>query len=309
MSEFSPALESALSHLTEVDEQVGNKLEQLSKDFIESHDELSEQFSNARREFDHVMHRMDNIEKPPKLTPDELYKALALAQGEIQAAEARSEAEVRKKETNKFLYSYKYADLAACLEVIRKPLADNGLCLIQIPSFNEEGLVTLETILGHESGQSISCTMSMRPEKSGPQAIGTCITYLRRYSLSAMIGVAQFDDDAASATKGPDEYDRLTPRDIDEILVKADELFGDDADAVLDEMRQSVFPDKHHLADIPADQLKSVLRRLANAKKTRDKKTADAKKSPVAEPKKKGGVTQSQADEQTTNREPGEDDE
>ena len=121
------------------------------------------------------------------------------------------------------------------------------------------------------------------------------MTYLRRYSLSAMIGVAQFDDDAASGTKGPDEYDRLTPRDRDEILVKADELFGDDADSVLDEMRKQVFPDKKHLADIPADQLKPVLRRLTNAKKKRDKKAADEQKSPVTEPPK--------------DREPGEDDE
>ena len=244
------------------------------------------------------------IEIPAKR--EELYKALAAAQGEIQAAEAKSEAEIigTTKDGRPYSYTYSYADLAACLDVIRKPLAENGLCLIQIPSIhqNESTEVHLETILGHDSGQSISCTMSMYPDKSGPQAIGACLTYLRRYSLTAMLGVAQFDDDAASATKGPDEYDRLTPRDIDEILVKADELFGDDADAVLDDMRRDVFPDKNHLADIPADQLKSVLRRLTNAKKKRDKKATDAAKSPVAEPKE--DVTKSQPE-----REPGQDDE
>jgi hypothetical protein len=128
------------------------------------------------------------------------------------------------------------------------------------------------------------------------------MSYLRRYSLCALIGVAQFDDDAATATKGADEYDRLTPRDIDEILVKADELFGDDADAVLEDMRKSVFPDKHHLADIPQDQLPAVLRRLTNAKKKRDKKAADAEKSPVAKTKaaKSQDTTQAKS-------EPGED--
>ena len=221
----------------------------------------------------------------------ELYKALAVAQGQIQAAEAKSQVDAGS-------YTFKYADLAACLEVIRKPLSENGLCLIQIPSL-VEGEVFMETILGHESGQSISCTMSMRPDKGGPQPIGAVMTYLRRYSLSAMIGVAQFDDDAQSATKGPDEYDRLSARDIDEILVKADDLFGSaDADEVLDDMLKQVFPGKHHLADIPADQLKTVLRRLTNAKTKRDKKAKDAKKSPV-EPKE--SVTKSQ-------REPGEDD-
>jgi len=247
--------------------------------------------------------RLEIIKKPEL---NELYKALAVAQGQIKAAEASSEADMGT-------YKYRYADLAACLEVIRQPLSENGLCLIQIPALLE-GEVFLETTLGHESGQSISCNMSMRPDKGGPQAIGTCITYLRRYSLSAMIGVAQFDDDAASATKGPDEYDRMTARDIDEILVKADELFGDDADQVLEDLLHQVFPDHSHIADIPADQLKAVLRRLVNAKKKRDKKAKDAEKSPVAEPKTKPNepdqdglppVARQEADE----REPGQDDE
>ena len=204
----------------------------------------------------------------------ELYKALAVAQGEITAAEALQTADAGS-------YSYKYADLAACLEVIRKPLSDNGLALIQLPSI-VEGEVCIETILAHESGQSISCTMAMRPEKGGPQAIGAVITYLRRYSLSSMLGVAQFDDDAAAATKGADEYDRLSPRDIDEILQKADELFDDKADFVVEQMVTLVF-NKKHLADVPADQLKTAINRLNNTAKREDKKAKDAEKSPVAE--------------------------
>jgi len=249
-----------------------------------------------RESVDHVMHRMDNIDKPPlpPKPPDksELYKALAVAQGDIHSAEAISV-------VNAGSYSFKYADLAACLDVIRKPLSDNGLCLIQIPSLNGTEVI-METVIGHESGQSISCTLSMQSEKGSPQAIGATMTYLRRYSLCSMISVAQFDDDAASATKGPDEYDRMTPRDIDEILVKADELFGDDADQVLEDLLHQVFPDHSHIADIPADQLKAVIRRLVNAKKKRDKKAKDEAKSPVAEP----DVTKSQPE-----RKPGEDDE
>ncbi len=225
----------------------------------------------------------------------DIYKALAVAQGDIQAADASSEADMGT-------YKYRYADLAACLEVIRKPLSDNGLCLIQIPSLDGTE-VHMQTVIGHESGQSISCTMSMQSEKGSPQAIGATMTYLRRYSLCSMIGVAQFDDDAASATKGPDEYDRMTPRDIDEVLVKADELFGDDADDVLNDLLVQVFPDIHHLADIPADQLKAVLKRLQNAKNKRDKKAKDAEKAPVTEPKRKENVPK------VHEREPVEDDE
>jgi len=241
---------------------------------------------------------------------NDLYTALAAAQGQITAAEALQTADAGS-------YSYKYADLAACLEVVRKPLSENELALIQIPSIIE-GEVHVETILGHSSGQSISCTMAMRPEKGGPQAIGAVMTYLRRYSLSAMLGVAQYDDDAASATKGPEDYERLTPRDIDEILQKADELFGEKADFVLEQMVTMVFNVKH-LADVPGDQLKTALNRLQNTAKREAKKAEDAEKAPVAKPKAKPKpkpkpdtdqdglppVSRQQADE----REPGSDDE
>ena len=238
---------------------------------------------------------------------DQLYAALAKAQGEITAAEALQTADAGS-------YSYKYADLAACLEVVRKPLSDNELALIQIPSFID-GAVHIETIIGHSSGQSISCTMSMHPEKGGPQAIGAVMTYLRRYSLSAMLGVAQYDDDAAAATKGPEDYDRLSPRDIDEILQKADELFDDKADFVIEQMVTLVFG-KKYLNDVPADQLETALRRLQNTADREARKAKDAKKSPVDEkpkakpkPKPKPKADKPAPPPPPPEREPGSDDE
>ena len=198
------------------------------------------------------------------------------------------------------------------------PLEENGMCLIQRPSINGSE-VKIETGLGHESGQRISCSMSMQSEKGSPQAIGAVMTYLRRYSLCSLIGVAQYDDDAASATKGPEEYDRLTPRDIDEILQKADELFADKADFVLEQMTTLVFNVKH-LADIPQDQLKTALKRLKNTADREAKKAKDAEKAPVVEPKPKAKPkaksdeknrepTQEEIDKfQPVNREPGSDD-
>ena len=236
----------------------------------------------------------------PEPKRDQLFAALAKAQGAITAAEALQTADAGS-------YSYKYVDLAACLEVVRKPLSDNELALVQIPSI-EDGEVVVETTLGHSSGQSISCTMSMRPEKGGPQAIGAVMTYLRRYSLSAMLGVAQYDDDAASATKGPDEYERLSPRDIDEILQKADELFGEKADFVIEQMVTMVFG-KKYLNDVPADQLKTAITRLNNTAKREAKKAKDAEKSPVAEPKPKAKPKAKAKEEQPPDREPGSDDE
>lgn len=237
---------------------------------------------------------LEKVPTTPEPKHDKLYAALAKAQGEIKAAEAKSEAEVRKKETNAFLYSFKYADLAACLEVIRKPLSENGLALIQIPSI-DGNVVSIRTIIGHESGQSISCVMTMTPDKSGPQAIGTCMSYLRRYSLCAMVGVAQFDDDAQSATADPDDYERLSPEQIDEILVLADKHFKRDADAKVNRMLDKAFQ-VTIVGDIPAKLFDSAINLLNNQAKREKAQTKKPAKTPRPESEPK-------------DREPGEDDE
>ena len=60
----------------------------------------------------------------------------------------------------------------------------------------ENGIVSVETLLLHSSGEYISSIMSLLPIKTDPQSIGTCITYIRRYSLAAVLNIAQEDDDA-----------------------------------------------------------------------------------------------------------------
>jgi hypothetical protein len=117
---------------------------------------------------------------------NELAAALAAAQGAIHGAV--------KSSSNPFFKS-RYADLASCLEAIREPMSTNGLAVIQTPSCNN-GSVILTTRLCHSSGQWVEDTLTMELEKSGPQAIGSVITYARRYALAAIVGLAQVDDDA-----------------------------------------------------------------------------------------------------------------
>jgi hypothetical protein len=207
----------------------------------------------------------------PKL--DELFGALALAQAEISAA-------VADKENTHF--GFKYADLDSCWEACRKPLTDNELSIIQIPSVGESGAVNMETILGHSSGQSISSHYSMHPDKGGPQALGSCMTYLRRYMLCAMVGISQEDDDANMATADPDDYVRISKTQVDEILVLAENLFAKSADAVVERMLAKVF-ELSSVKDIPADlfdQAKTLLENQAN----REKKAAKPKAKPKAGP-------------------------
>lgn len=124
-------------------------------------------------------------------SPDvaELFGALAKAQGEIEGAS-------KDKENPHF--RSRYADLASVWDACRAPLSKNGLCVIQQP-FARGNLAGIRTQLGHASGQWIACVATTTPKDNGPQALGSCLTYLRRYALSAFAGVAPDDDDGEGA--------------------------------------------------------------------------------------------------------------
>lgn len=105
-----------------------------------------------------------------------------------------------KKDSTNPHFRSKYADLTSVWDAIREPLAAQGLAVVQGCSVAEQDrAVIISTMLIHKSGQWISSEVSMPLVKSDPQAVGSAITYGRRYSLSAMVGVTADDDDAESA--------------------------------------------------------------------------------------------------------------
>lgn len=121
---------------------------------------------------------------------DQLAAALATAQSQIKGASRDS--------ANPFFKS-KYADLASVREACIGPLTANGLSVVQTPSTSPEGHVALTTLLLHSSGQWIADTLTVAPKDDGPQAMGSAITYARRYALAAFAGVAPEDDDGEAA--------------------------------------------------------------------------------------------------------------
>lgn len=126
---------------------------------------------------------------------NELAGALAKAQGAIAPAS--------KDKVNPAFRS-KYADLSSVWEACRKALTDNGLSVIQLPVNHEPGYAALRTMLLHTSGQFISTTVSARLVKDDAQGLGSALTYLRRYSLAALVGVvADEDDDGNAASNRP----------------------------------------------------------------------------------------------------------
>jgi hypothetical protein len=122
---------------------------------------------------------------------NELATALAKAQGEFPDIPKDKTAKVKgeSKSGKPYDYSYKYSDLTTIIKYTRPALTKYGLSLIQVLTAD-----SLFTRLVHSSGQFIEGVVPIRMNQK-MQDVGSDITYLKRYSLSAMIGVSSEDDD------------------------------------------------------------------------------------------------------------------
>lgn len=136
---------------------------------------------------------------------NEIAAALAAAQLEMTSAS--------KNCTNPH-FKTRYADINDFLLAVRPQLGKHGIALSQMPDMTPEGLV-LQTMLIHkDSGQWLKSTMPINLKSDGRgnemQALGSCLTYLRRFCLSAIVGIAS-DVDMDDDGNGSGSYD---PRPI-----------------------------------------------------------------------------------------------
>jgi hypothetical protein len=129
----------------------------------------------------------------------DLAAALVQAQSEFPTIPKNKTADAGK-------YSYKYADLPDILDAIRPVLKKHGLAVIQAPDGD-----VLVTVIIHESGQSISGRIPLPTGKS-PQELGSWLTYLRRYSLTAMLGIAADEDDDAGSAQAAHAARKAPPK-------------------------------------------------------------------------------------------------
>jgi hypothetical protein len=125
-----------------------------------------------------------------------LAKALLAFQKEAPDLHKDSKAVVPTKSGGK--YEYRYLGLDGAMEKIRPLLTKHGLVLIQLPTVLD-GKPALRTKLMHESGEAEEDTMLVLGA-ADPQGQGSALTYARRYSIMAVLGlVADEDDDATAA--------------------------------------------------------------------------------------------------------------
>jgi hypothetical protein len=119
--------------------------------------------------------------------------ALVKMQGEIEGA---------KKAKRNPGFNSKYADLSACWDACREALQSNEIALLQFASPSDAGRIGITTVLVYgPTGETLSESFGLPcKDPTNPQALGSAITYGRRYGLCAAIGICPVDDDGNSAS-------------------------------------------------------------------------------------------------------------
>jgi hypothetical protein len=146
--------------------------------------------------------------------------ALAKAQGELTNPEKSLTATISAPGPRGGDRTFRYASLSSGLEIVRKSLGRQEIAAVQTTAIDTEaGLVRLNTVLAHSSGEWISSEWPVCPvaESATPHRLGAALTYARRYALFTLVGIAGEDDldapditSAACLTQGTEQTIRTT---------------------------------------------------------------------------------------------------
>lgn len=128
----------------------------------------------------------------------EIAQALANFQTEINQPKLTKPVKIFKNNNNGKDYDFKYADLSACMAAAAPLLSKNGLAVTQL--ITDRKLITL---LAHKSGQWFKSEIGIG-NATKYQELGSAITYLKRYSYCAILGIVGDDDDDGNMADGDD---------------------------------------------------------------------------------------------------------
>jgi hypothetical protein len=148
----------------------------------------------------------DDAPRPLRTSPSiaTIAAALAKAQAAFRPVTKDKTAEFQTRTGGKVHYAY--TDLASVIDAVRPALADQELALVQAVRVRQS-VVSVETTLLHASGEWIASELDLLvAEAMDPRSVGSAITYARRFSLTALVGLAPAegeDDDAAAAVPTP----------------------------------------------------------------------------------------------------------
>jgi len=137
-------------------------------------------------------------------------------QGGIVAALARAQATMENAPMNKTNPHFKsrYADLASIRDTVVPALAAEGIAVVQAIDVRGYGPAVVTKLLMGEEEITSECPVVVG-ETYKPQEFGSALTYARRYSLAAIVGIAAEEDDDGNAAQGGAQNGVAKPRTVD----------------------------------------------------------------------------------------------
>lgn len=131
--------------------------------------------------------------------------AFVQAWGNISTPKYNAKVSVKMKSGGS--YNFEYTDLTGIFEAIKSMFKEYGLAIMQngyTKQIEGKNYACVETTLLHSSGEWVKSDTLMFLAATSMQDFGGQITYMKRYSLSAMVGLSTDKDDDSNGYSGND---------------------------------------------------------------------------------------------------------
>ena len=139
--------------------------------------------------------------------------------------EFRKDVKQPMKDADNPYFKSKYVPLENVVEAIDEVAPSKGLAFTQWALNDEQGRVGVATLLLHDSGEFIEYDpVFMNADKNTPQGAGSLITYLKRYTLSAIFGITSDEDDDGNQATGNKSKPKQDAGKLELVKMNADVL-------------------------------------------------------------------------------------
>lgn len=197
-------------------------------------------------------------------------KALTAAWGSIETPKHNTNVTVKTKSGS--TYEFSYTDLDGIYEAIKEVYRENKIAVLQDAktTFGEPGmLVSVETMLLHESGEWVKSESLKAIAAQSMQDLGGQITYMKRYSLSAMLGIATEKDDDANGVSGNQVEYKNQPNKRSEAQVKRLFAIASSKKISAADVKKAIMQDynKTQAEDLTKEEYDELCNRLESAGK------------------------------------------
>lgn len=197
-------------------------------------------------------------------------KALVTAWGSIETPKHNTNVTVKTKTGGS--YEFSYTDLEGIFDALKIVYKENGIAVLQTPkTFFQDGnlVLSVETMLLHESGEWVKSEPLSVLASNNMQDLGGQITYMKRYSLSAISGISTEKDDDANGVSGNQVEYKNQPNKRSEAQVKRLFAIAKSKGISVEDVKRALMKDynKTQAEDLTKDEYDELCNRLETAGK------------------------------------------